>query len=328
MSFKMTHSIIVEGYKPFKCNDCSWKRSMDNWADYGKFIIPGICKLQQPDKQYKVVPSGMAFKEGSKISISCGYDGNNKIRFVGFINRINFKIPVEVECEGYSYQLKHRTPFTHTYSNAKLKSILSDLILGTDIVLSENIPDVTVTYARFSNCTGIQVLEWFKDKMLMTIYFQFNELYVGLRYTNTLGKTIKHRLNWNVIKDDDLLFEQNKEATKINVHLSAPLKSGGHQTLKSDSKTGNVKRIKVLGLDVNSDFGRKLKDDLEKKENHAGYTGKITTFLEPIVTVNDVSSITDAKYNERTGRYVIEGLEGRFNKNGGRQVCQIGINVG
>jgi hypothetical protein len=298
---------------------------MDNYTDAATVVIPGICKLVQQNKSYTIVPSGMAFKEGLKVLIEAGYNGINTKRFEGFINRINFKLPVELECEGYSYQLKKRPPFTGTFVNTPLKKLLEKLVQGTNILLSDKIPDVNVTYARFSNCSGLQVLDWLKDKMLLTAYFNYNSLYVGLRYTETVGNAINHRLNWNVIKDNDLLLEQNKQPTKINIELATTDKKGGYKRLPANTKIGNKKVLRITAIDVASSFANQLQADKEKQANFAGYTGKLTTFLQPIAEKNDVSNIIDKKYQERNSKNIIEGIEGSLSKNGGRQLLQIGI---
>jgi len=46
-----------------------------------------------------------------------------------------------------------------------------------------------------------------------------------------------------------------------------------------------------------------------------------------VVSLNGVSRITDPQYNERTGSYVIEGIDGSFGPSGGRQILDIGITV-
>jgi hypothetical protein len=309
---------------------------MDNYADYAKFTVPGICQIKNSYKDYnpKILPTGMAFTEGKKVNIEVGYDGKNKKVFEGFIKRINYKIPVEVECEGYSYQLLGIMP-TKTFTNTTLKKVLEELVVGTGIVLSEQIPHVPITQVRFENCTGVQWLEWFREKMLQTVYFNFNELYVGLRYATRSITEVKHVLNWNVIKDEELLFNTNKEGAIVNVHLTALKKSGGKDKVEGNSTSvsgkvagkTNVKEIKVAGVNPNSDYAKALRDDMQKRQNLKGYSGSIKTFLEPLVQCNMTTEIVDNKYKDRTGKYVIEGVEGSFDRSGGRQKVQIGFKV-
>jgi len=329
MSFRMTHNVTVQGYKPFKCHSMHWKRHIDNYGDEAKFVIPATCRLVGSPEDYdqEAVPTGLQFNEGDKVLFEAGYDCNNVRRFQGFIKRINFKVPLEVECEGYSYQLRKNRVVNNTYQHVKLVTILADVVKGTDIKLSSLIPDITVDYVKFQDCNGLDCLDWFKEKMLLTAYFVFDELYVGLRYLNGYSLTVKHQLNWNVIKDDELLFEANKEGAEVNIHLKVPQKTGGHRVLKSGMKNGTVKEMKIAGLDPDNAALEAIRADKQKKQNIQGYSGRITGFLEPLADLNMVSQIIDKKYNERNGKYVIEGIEGSFDKSGGRQKIQIGISV-
>ena len=326
----MTHDVTVGKYKPFKCHSLHWKRSLDNYADEGKFVVPAVCRLKGSTADYdnKVVATGLQFLEGTAVQFAAGYDNTNTVRFMGFIKRINFKVPVEVECEGYSYLLRKKRIPNRTYTNTKLKAILADIVKDTAITLSSLIPDITVTSVQFKDCNGLDCLDWFKDKMLMTVYFNYSELYVGLRYLGSYGKQIKNQLNWNVIKDDELLFETNKEGATVNMKLVTRLPTGETKTPSpGPTKNGTEKKVKCYGIAPSDPIFGKIQEDLQKKQNIAGYTGRITAFLTPVAELNTVDVIIDNEYNERNGSYVIEGVEGSFSTSGGRQKISIGVKL-
>ena len=326
MSFKMTHYVKVEGFKAFSCHSMEWKRHLDNYADYGRFVIPAVCRLVGAPEDYdSTVATGLQFREGEKVTLACGYDGKNVVRFQGFIKRINYKVPLEVECEGYSYQLRKKRMPNKSYKDTPLRTILFDIIKDTDIQLSTKIPDVKLT-VTFRDCNGLECLDWLKDKVLLTAYFEFDVLYVGLRYLNNYGTVVKHRLNWNVIKDDELLFETNKEGADVRIHLLVADKTKGKVGI-GNNKYSQVKQLKVSGVSSGDAFLQQLQTDKQTQQNIHGYSGRITAFLEPIADLNMVSQIIDQKYQERNGKYVIEGVEGSFSRSGGRQKIQIGISV-
>jgi len=322
----MTHYVKVEGYKAFGCHSMEWKRHLDNYADSAKFTVPAVCRMAGAPETYEApVATGLKFREGAKVELACGYDGNNVTRFKGFIKRINFKVPLEVECEGYSYQLRKKRMPNKNYKQTPLRTILEDIVKGTDIKLSDKIPSVKIS-VNFIDCNGLECLDWLKDKVLLTAYFNFDELYVGLRYLNRYGKTVKHRLDWNVIKDDELLFETNKEGADVKIHLLVPDRKKG-KTGIGNNKYSRTKQLRVNGVEQGDGFLAQLQDDLQKKQNLQGYSGRITAFLEPLAEPNMVSQIIDKKYAERNGKYVIEGVDGSFGRSGGRQKIQIGIGV-
>lgn len=323
MSFRMTCDVTVGNFKPFKPNAVQWSRKIDNYSDSSLIKIPGICRLKSADgKTYNNVPTQLKFDEGMKVTISCGYDGINKVRFMGFVRRINFNIPIEIECEGYSYQLRKKTDFSKSYGPTTVKQILKDLTEGTDIKLSDKIPDIPIPKVVFQNNTGVQVLEWLKEKCLLTVYFKFDVLYCGLRELDNY-KIINYRLNWNTIKDDQLKFQDRKELATVNIRFDNRTKAGAKEKIIAGPKNGAEKIFHTYIKDAA--FLKKLAEDVRSKIVNRGYEGSLTAFLELMAEPGDAASITDNKYPERNGTYFIEGVDGSFSPTGGgRQKIYIG----
>jgi hypothetical protein len=272
---------------------------------------------------YSKIQTQSVFKLGMPVTIEAGYDGKNTLRFKGFITKISLSSPLVIECEGYSYQLQKKM-INKQFVGSNLKSILQYLVQGTDIVLSNAIPNVPLHEVTFKNITAIQALEWIKTNMAMTIYFNFNELYAGLRYTAGTGKVINHRLNWNVANDKDLAFEVTP-ATKVNYQFVQRTKTGERKHANKMVGTDGVKHIRLKAIDVTSEFARRSLADKQRYEDNKALRGKLTTFLHPYNNLNDVSNISDGMYAEKKGRYIIESIEGSFGSSGGRET--IGLDV-
>lgn len=324
--FSMTHEIIVKevnGGKPFKANSMKWAKSIYNVADSAMVRVPAITRLNKNGDSYERVQTGILFKEGMEIEIYAGYDGQNDRVFKGFISRINFTIPIEIECEGFSYQLRKKN-FSKSYAkNWKLKQLLQDLIEGTDIKLSRLIPDVTINTAmRFKNYRGNDVLEWIKEKGLQTVYFNEDELYCGLQQGLLKGEA-KYRLEWNVIKDSDLKFSIEKEFATVKIELKQPRKKNGAvRTAVKDSKFTDT-YVKKIAMDFDDAYVDRIAAEEKRKLSNRGYEGSITTFLKPFATPGMTAVISSGKYPERAGRYFIPAVEGEFRQSGGRQEVKI-----
>lgn len=324
----MTHDIIVTGVnkdQPFKANSMRWNRSVENISDSAMVKVPGIVTLKKDGDRYKKIQTGLLFKEGMPIQIATGYDGDNLLRFKGFIRRINYTIPVEIDCEGYAYQLRKKLDFSKSYKNTTVRNILVDLIAGTDIKLSKLIPEIPLEKATFINVTGIQVLEWLKEKCLLTVYFNHEELYVGMQQLEA-KTTVKFRLGWNVIKDSDLKFNDQKEFADVRIQVGSRKKNGQKEKAFVGKKDGQVKKFKSLIKDKTI-----LAKIAEAKKNeivNRGYEGSITSFLIPYTEPGMAVLIDDTKYPERTGRYFVSGVNGEFGPNGGRQKIKIGNTLG
>jgi hypothetical protein len=322
--FQMTSKVTVEGIKNIiKPNAISWKRSVTDYCDTATIKLPAVAMLKNADGNYDRIETGLKFQEGLEISIACGYNGINTDRFKGFIRQIKPNVPLEIECEGYSYQLRKKQAFNKSYrAGTKMKKVLTDLVEGTNITLSKAIPDVTIeSPVNFSGKSGIQVLDWFKEQMLMTVYFNFAELYVGFKYTN-FKKTIKLRLGWNVVEDNDLKFNPNKKPADVKLSLSTKQKDGSTQYADPKSNGNDSRQVKMK-VRLDKATLKQLQDDQKQKLMNRGYEGSLTAFLVPFAEPAMAVEIDDPKYPARAGKYFIEGVEGEFGSGGGRQKVKI-----
>lgn len=277
--------------------------------------------LKKNGDEYDRIETGKKLTEGMKVEIKTGYNGLNLTRFKGFIRRINYTVPLALDCEGYSYQLRKILDFTKAYKNTTVRLILEDLTKGTDIKLSDSIPNIPIDKATFKNVTGIQVLEWFKEKCLLTVYFNFDTLYVGaLALEPKASQTF--RLGWNVIKDSDLKFNDDKEFVDVRLTIESRAKNG----IKQKEYAGNVGsqekvyRTSIKDKKTQQDIATRLRLEVVNR----GYEGSITAFLMPYVVPGDTAIIDDTKYPQRVGRYFITGVQGSFDRSGGRQKIKIG----
>ncbi|THU36915.1 hypothetical protein FAM09_18300 [Niastella caeni] len=324
--FTLTSEIKIEGIKNIiKPTAIKWKRSVTDYCDTATITLPAIAMLiSNGEENYKRVETGLQFREGMKVLIKCGYDKDNSVRFQGFIRRINPKVPLELECEGYTYQLRKKQNINKSYkAGKKLRAILEDLVEGTDITLSRLIPDVTIESSlTFEKKKATEVLDWLKEKLLLTVYFNLNELYVGLREAE-LKKNITLRLGWNVAESNELKFNNNRELAQVRISLAQKAKNGKTETATPvDPKDKNVKQIR-LPVRIDKASLKKIEEEQRKKMLNRGYEGAVTAFLIPYAEPGMAVIIEDNKYPQRTGKYFIESVEGEYGSGGGRQKINI-----
>lgn len=320
--FVMTADIKIGPFKPVKPHAFTWRRSIDDFSDTATIKLPAIARLKKNGDQYEVVQTGLQIKEGMQVQGYAGYNGVNPLRFQGFVRRVNFSIPLVIECEGYSYQLRKKEGYTKSYTNTTVKQVLRDLCEGTDIVLSNDIPDVPLKNIYFKNVRGIDVLEYLKDKCLLTVYFNYNVLYAGLRMAE-VKQTIKHRLNWNVIQDDQLKFESNRELAQVTIQVEKRKQDGTKEKALQGPKDGMVKVLKVRHIE-NEQLLQQIAAEERNRLLLKGYEGSLKTFLFPVAEPGMASNIDDVRYPERSSAYFIEAVQGDFSSSGGRQEIKIG----
>lgn len=330
--FLMTADIFISSsdgkqkFEPIKPHSVSWKRNVDNYSDSCRIKIPGVCMMKKEGDGYSLVSTGLQLKEGMKVEFYCGYDHKNVLRFKGFIRRRNFTLPLELECEGYAYQLRLKKNYSRSFKNTTVKKILIDLVVGTDIKLSDKIPDIPIPRAYFKNVNGIDVIDWLKEKCLLTVYFNFDTLYCGLREAERIEK-VNFRLGWNVIKDNELKFELNRELATVNIRAQSRKRNGAFEEITVGD--GGTKTVVVKFTVINDPvWKKKIAEDVRTKLTNQGYEGSITAFLIPLAEPGMTADIDDMRYKERKGDYFIEGVDGDFGPNGGRQKIKIGNYLG
>jgi hypothetical protein len=326
--FYLTSDITIGNYTQVKPHKVSWKTSVNSFTDTCTIELPRITYLktvktvtediQEPNQRKEYV-----FKEDDKINVLLGYDGNNAKRFEGFIKRVNMGMPVQIECEGYSYLL-YDVMFNKSYSTVTVKQLLTDVCKGTEIALSNEIPNIPLTNVRFKNATGIQVLEWLQKEVHLAVYFNFNELYAGTQF-GLKQDTVKFRLGWNTVKEDAL----KKRFVDKNVRIVIQEKSekGDVKRTKSDVQKYSADKALKIKAGIPADLLKQIANRLQTKSNYNGYEGSITAFLEPAVNKGMIAAITDRQYPEREGNYFVESVSGDFSTSGGRQEIELGFTL-
>lgn len=108
--FTLYSKISIGSFKPFKgVHDISIKKSLGNYADTAILKLPLTARLMEAgNPQTQSVLTAHQFNVGDKVIIELGYNNKLQREFVGFIRRINMAAPLEIECEGYAYQLREK----------------------------------------------------------------------------------------------------------------------------------------------------------------------------------------------------------------------------
>lgn len=329
MAFYLTSNITINGEPNIKPNKVVWKTDVGTFVDTCTITLPRITYLENDTTKTQDLnlsregqkTSFYKFKEGDKVEVLLGYNKKNEKRFTGFIRGVKMGIPVELECEGYAYQL-YGVIFNKTYPVVTVKKLLRDLTEGTDIKLSPEIPEIPLKNIRFKNATGIQVLEYLKKEIQLAVYFNFDELYVGTTF-GKVQKKINLRIGWNTIKDDDFQKKQIDKNLKIVVKEKNP--KGEVKKTKSDiQKYDNEKEVKIKS-GIPSNFLKEIVNRLQTQQNYAGYEGSVQLFLIPYANKGMSVLIDGGIFKEKSGLYFIDSVSGEFGMNGGRQTIQLGF---
>lgn len=312
LSFDAFHSVEIER-DIFKINSSC------------KIQIPISSRLEYKGKGYtESVQTAKQFARGDKISVWLGYGDNLKLEFSGFIYRLNYKTPLEVECEGYEFLL--RSPCeTKTWSETNLKTVLEYIIKDTDIVLSDKVPEMNFTkYIIPANMTKLEALQVVKEKYGIAVFFMEKTLYAGLAYVIDLG-TVKYKLGWNTIKDDELKY---RNADDVRLKIKAVWIKPDNTKLEAEvgDPEGSQRTLFFYNVSSKSELEKLAKEEM-KKYKYSGYEGKITTFLQPFAQPGMKGILQDPKYSEREGTYYITKVKVKSDKGGGRRTVEFTVKL-
>lgn len=309
-------------------NQVTIEKSLDSIQSRAVIRIPVSARLVYADNiNTESVQSAKVFNAGDKISIKLGYDETLTDEFEGYIRKINLKTPLEIECEGMDYLLRDNLT-AKTFQNTNLKQVIEyvigkELLDSKRIILDQQIPAVVMSnYVIPANLSRLNALQQLKERYGLTVFFHSNILYAGLDFVKYMGNVV-YSLGVNTPKADELEYQTaddvrlkikaihiNKDNTKFEAEVGEP--DGSQRTLYFYSGVNSIADLKKLA-----------QSQLDKLK-YSGYTGKITTFLEPFAAPGMVAEIRDVNYPQRNGKYEIRAVNTTFGINGGRRTIETG----
>lgn len=317
------------------------KRSLHTYEDTALLTLPSVCSVSYNGKRAPgVVTVNTLFNDGDRIEIRLGYDYQLQTEFKGFIKRRNLQMPLVVECEGYSWQLK-RNKINNTWKRITVKDLLKQAVAGTDIDPDKIICTVDITLANLaaSNATGADIIKKIHqetDNNLSIYFIAPDVLWCGLVYSPTAAgddafglNRVNYRLGYNVIRDNSLKERVLEDNVLIQGYVK---KTSTGQKLYGEGTVGVLGQVrkfkKFLNRIVEAAVLKTLAQEKQYRKNYVGYEGKIYGFLAPYCLPGWTANVTDSRYPEKNGIYIIEATEIIFGQNGARRQVEIGPKIG
>jgi hypothetical protein len=330
--FTLNAHITIGPYSFTGVHEVRVRRSLNNYTETATIKIPTSARLRQAPGVSTTVQTAEAIQAKMPVTIRLGYDGDLRTEFEGFVGRVNFASPVEIECEGYFQPLKY-TSYEQNFEDVKLEALLEYLLskIPKDLgyFLSPDIPDAPLGRFYCDNRTGTEILdELAKDGF--AVYFRGKTLFAGLQYTSVFD-TVKYRLGWNVIKDNELKFRRQED---VRVRINAIYIKPDNTRISTSVGPARGAERTMYFTNISAKEDAAIRTELKaraenelQKISYDGYEGKITTFLKPFALQGDTAELEDPVYPERNGNYVIEATEVRFGMNGARRQLNLGIKI-
>jgi len=335
--FVLASKITIGSHSFSGVNELKVSKSVFEYANTATISIPASAVLKQNGIKTASVQTARQFKEGDKVSIMLGYGTDNlKNEFKGFVKRINFTAPVQIECEGYSWLLRNKRNIKKSWRTTTLKEVLEEVVKGTGIKLHDKTPHLPLKNLVLNNASGTQVLDYLKDllKGTLTACFIDDVLYCGLVYMDLTqpsssepeGRTAKYRLGWNTINADSLKYRRSED---MEVNAVFQFRDEDGKLVEGGAGAGDAKvtRFEKLTSVTEKKHLVEIAEAKLRQEKYDGYEGSIETFLMPYVQPGYRAETEDPKYLERGGNYFITSVETSFGQSGGRRSVGIGIKL-
>jgi len=264
-----------------------------------------------------------AVKRGSSVKVWLGYNGNLRLEYVGYVARVDARVPFTVECEDEMWRLKQRT-FSRAWRNASVGEIVSLVWDGR-----ANVVDFGIGEYRVDRATGAAVLDDLQKNYNVYSYFTYDGgepvLNVSLGGYDFAKKGRRHAYNLmaNVAAND--LVYRRKEENKIRVVATSTGKGGVVIQAEAGDPDGEEVKLEKRNMAL-PELERLAQAELQRLQ-YDGYKGTLTGFGEPCAEHNDIAVITDPEWPERQGAYMVDSVKKTFGTSGYRRQLALGVRV-
>lgn len=324
--------IKIGAFKPFNAvNEVSITKTINNTLETATIRLPASAVLKSNTTKattYKRIDTNHTFKRGDKVIIELGYNSNYRVEFEGFISIVSKSIPCVLECEGYAFQLRDRQ-IKKIYRNISSKSILFDLIAGTDIELHPDNEEVHIDKLDVLPQSCFNALGLIKKQLAdaVNIWFEGKYLRFGLKYL-TLTEQNKNnkpdvvlKTGWNYPREGTLK-ERLAGDKAYEIQIVTKDEKGKEQKVTAGVTNSNVERKKITAIQSAIEKERLAKAILGSKD-YTGVDGSVTTFLEPYATPGHKVQILDLRYTELSGNYLCEEVITTYGRSGARRQLKL-----
>jgi len=339
--FVLSSDITIGNFRFSGVCEVQIRRGLHSIADSATIKIPSIARIVTEGKaEPGNVVTGNQFSDGDPVTIKLGYNGDLQTEFRGFVKRRNLNMPLEVECEGFSWLLRRNT-INKFWSTIKVKDLLTEAVSGIESNYKIEVQcdvDYDLGNVIANNTSGFDIinnLSKYTDGCLSCFFIQPDILWCGLIYSSYANGVdvinkglVNYRLGYNVVKDNSLI-ERLTENDPTEVRYSKKSSSGVVISQTSDVfKNFGCVHSRILNQIKDATVLKELANEKAYQINYSGYEGAITSFLQPYSSPGCKAFIADDRYPERNGMYLTEGVEVKFGINGAQRIVEIGPKVG
>lgn len=319
--FMLCSYIKIGDYSFTSVHEVRIRRSIHNPTATAVIKLPATAVLKQNGKTVTHTETAKEIKVKDKVEIRLGYDNQLHREFTGYVKRLNYKRPVEIECEDEYFQIRE-TDCVFSAKETTLKACLQSVLPQVSLA---SCADLTLKNFVLNHDSGSKLVGLLKKDYGLTVFFDLDgKLHAGKAYSQP-GETVKYRLRENVIKDENLQCQLAKDV-RLKVKAICYYRDGSRIESEIGEKGGETKTLYFHDVKNKAELETLAEEEL-KRYSYDGYRGKIETFLEPFALPGMAAELKDPVYPERSGTYYIESTEVSFGMSGARRTIEIGVKI-
>jgi hypothetical protein len=360
--FTLHSEIEVGHYKWSGVHEVEVRRGMTGIMNTAVIKLPKLAVVDYGTNQVGSLESvGALFEEGDYVHIQLGYASEGeepdlRTEFKGFLRRKTFGMPIALECEGYSWQMRKNVSHTGTLSAPTAEQLLK-LAVGrakidvaakkvVDTLPNQALTDIKIMMGadanlnlrnvNLNNNNGheiVQFLEKMSDGALRIFFIDDTTLWCGYPYTayvqgdEPFSKGIvDYSLGYNCIKDNGLRIRTVTERTQVV--FGGMLATGQRVRTESDLKYAWNKYHARFSNTHDEPGMKRMANEKQYYMNYEGYQGSITGFLQPFCQPGWAANVYDKDVPERDGKYMVLSTTVRYTTRGARRIVELGPLLG
>jgi hypothetical protein len=316
---RLNSEILIGSLKFTFVTELQINKSWETLTDTAMISLPN--KITSKNEEIKDI-----IKVNDPVTIKTGYFPNLVTRFTGYVSKVVPESPLKIMCEDESFQLKQQFLESYSKKPVSLNDLIADNYSGEINIVDADLGGFSIQ----KGATLTQVLQELRTTYKLYGWFKDGVLNVGVPFDGQ-GETQQFKFQRNIIDGSNLNFTNESDLKTVAYGVSVQ-SDGSKVELYTYYENGEIKTSTTnLGGNLNTmSIPRlsttKLTTLLERwlpNLHYTGYRGSFTTFGEPIVDHGDIAELTDLKFPERDGKYLIKAVQINFGMNGYRQTIEL-----
>ena len=330
----MTHNILINERKIKYFTNVEINKSERMMEDTAKITMP--LKLYN---RYNLIRKKI--KRGNRVSISLGYDDDNRLEFEGYVDNIQADKDFQIHCKDAMFLFYKDVP-KKEFKKPSVLELLEYTIRNVQRELKKDYPEVKLSlkkdipthkkllrelkFEKFiiaDGSTGYEVLEMIRKQIGINIFVRGHQLNAQAYYSMNEGEVI-YDLERNIEKSNLRWLGAGARVVEFTlINAKRPDNKGNFPKVTVGDKGGD-KIQEWLYEDVSKAELKKRAEIKHQRYKTEGLTGDITGWLVPYCTYGYQVKLLNTVEDKAGIKYYVEGVDIRFSSSGGERKIYIG----